>query len=232
MTVQEAIENWVENYKEKQFKLRIAGAIACAIGSLFVLFITWWIIKVVLWFAFSGITGTGLSLTLWTWGMLGLLFVAYLTANYEELENLKFGSADHTRRVRMVARATGHSAMSIFANQETFHSFVKLLSVSILAGPALVMTGMRLARTSRDAESLDPTFIAPFLIQLAKEGKRIPMDKLAAELGDATITDLIDQMSLIDGVTIRTKENAGMYLTEDLKSSLKTARKNRMMSAD
>ncbi len=227
MTVQEAIENWVENYKEKHFKLRVAGAIACALGSLLVLFITWWIIKGVLWFAFQGITGTGLSLTLWTWGVLGLLFVAYLTANYEELENLKFGSADHSRKVRMVARATGTSAMSIFANQDTFHSFVKLLSVSILAGPALVMTGIRLARTSREAESLDSAFIAPFLIQLAKAGNRIPMDKLATELGDATIADLIDQMSLIDGVIIRTNQNGGMYLSEGLKTSLETARRER-----
>jgi len=218
--------------KEKQFKLRIAGAIACALGSLVVLFLTWWIIKGVLWFAFQGITGTGVLLTLWTWGILGLLFVAYLTANYEELENLKFGSAEQTRKVRIVARATGNSAMNIFANQDTFHSFVKLLSVSILAGPALAMTGIRLARSSREAESLDPAFIAPFLIQLAKAGNRIPMDKLAAELGEATIADLIDQMSLIEGVTIRTKENAGMYLTEDLKSSLETARRGRKGGAD
>ncbi len=232
MTVQEAIENWVKNYKEKHFKLRIAGAIACALGSLVVLFLTWWIFKGVLFVAFRGITGTGLGLTRWTWGVLGMSFVAYLTLNYEELENLKFGPADHSRKARMVARATGKGAMSIFTNQETFHLIVKWLSFSILAGPALVMTGIRLAQTSRDAEDIDPAFIAPFLVQLAKAGKRIPMDKLAAELGDATITDLIHQMSLIEGVTIRTKENAGMYLTEGLKTSLESARKERTRDTD
>lgn len=221
MTLQEAIEKWVKEYQDRHFKLNIAGSIASFIGALPVLFITWWVVYFVLWFAFGV---TGISLLIWTWSLLAMLFVAYLTANYEELENLKFGSLEQARKVRLVARATGNSYMSLFANQETFRSMVKILSVSILAGPALLMTGIRLARRAHEMKVLDEKFLAPFLIKLAKAGQRIPMDKLAADLRERSLADLIEQMSLIDGVIVRTQSNAGMYLTEDLQAALGKAR--------
>ena len=224
MTVLEAIKYWVENYKDKQFKLRVAGSIASFIGSLPVLFLTYWCVWFVLSFAFHL---SGVSLFVGTMIIIVLLFVAYLTANYEELENLKFGDPQQSRRVRQFARATGRGYMSVFANQETFHSFVKILSVSILAGPALVMTGVRLARAAIDLIILEPEFVAPILIKLAKAGKRIPMEKLAAELRDRPLADRIDQMALIDGVVVRTEGASGMYLTEDLQSTLASQRDKR-----
>lgn len=224
MTVLEAIKNWVENYKDKQFKLRVAGSIASFIGSLPVLWLTYWCVKFVLWFAFHL---SGVSLLVGTVIIFVVLFVAYLTANFEELENLKFGDAQQSRRVRQFARATGRGYMSVFANQETFHSFVKILSISILAGPALVMTGVRLARAATDLKILDAEFVAPILIKLAKAGKRIPMDKLAAELNERPLADLIDQMALIDGVIVRTEGASGMYLTEDLQATLASERDKR-----
>lgn len=222
MTVLEAIQLWVSDYQDKHFKLRVAGAITSILCSLPVLIATWWIVYGILWFAFFG--GTGFALTMTTYGVVALLFVAYLTANYEELENLKIGPPGQAATVRRFARATGQGYMSIFANQETFHSFVKILSVSILAGPALVMTGIRLARSAQALKNLDPEFVAPVLIQLAKANKRVPFDRLAEKLGDRSIGDLIEQMALIDGVIIRTEGNSGMYLTEDLQASLANAR--------
>lgn len=224
MTVLEAITLWTENYKDQQFKLRVAGAIASFIGAIPVLWLTYWIVKFILWFAFGL---TGISQLIGIIVVMILLFVAYLTANFEELENLKFGDAEQSRRIRKFARATGQGYMSAFANQETFHSLVKILSVSILAGPALVMNGFRLSRSAIDLQILEPAFVAPFLIQLAKAGKKVSMDKLAAELHGRTLAVLIDQMALVDGVIIRTDGQAGMYITEDLQTTLGQARDQR-----
>lgn len=232
MTVQEAIAKWVDDYQEQQFKLRVAGSILSLIGSLIVLFLTWWILYGILWFAFTEITGTGWGLFGSTWAAIILLFVAYLTANYEELEQLHLGSSTQSHKVKYVAKFTGQRMLSLFANPDTFRSFVKLLSVTVLAGPALLMTGVRLAQTARAIQQLDGRFVAPFLIQLAKAGKRVPMTKLAERLEERPIADLITQMSLIDGVVIRTEQNAGMYLTEDLKSALAQARDRIRKKAD
>lgn len=224
MTVLEAIKNWAAEYQDKQFKLRVAGSISCAILSIPVLWVTWWIVWFVLWFAFSL---SGATLVIVAWIIFALLFVAHLTANYQQLENLEFGDQEQVRKVQIFARATGRGYMSVFANQETAHSFVKVLSVSILAGPALVMTSIRLASQARQMLKLEPEFVTPFLIILAKAGKRVPMEKLATELNGRLLADLITQMSLIDGVVVRTEGKPGMYLTEDFQTTLTQVRNER-----
>lgn len=230
MTVTEAITNWVEKYRDRQHKLHVAGAIAAVIGSLFVLFFTWWALYLLLWFVLPAWFKGGLLLALGSWVLFGLLFVAYFTANYQELERIDIGPPGQVRKVKMVARLTRQHYMTFFANPETFHSFVKVLSISVLSGPALLMLGAQLGQRARQLLQIDPPFVAPFLIQLAKAGKRVPLEKLAAELNGRPIADLIDQMSLIDGVIVRTGETAGMYLTEELQSTLKKARDARKQS--
>ncbi|QDT33808.1 hypothetical protein [Thalassoglobus polymorphus] len=230
MTIQEAIENWVESYKEKRFKLHVAGAIVSFLGSLFVLLATYWVVRFCLWFAVSGILGEGMGLLSATLFVIALLFAVYLLVNHEEVENVDLGSDEQTQKVHTAVKESGSRLMSFFGNPETVRGIVKMLSVSILAAPAIIMSGFRQTRLARDIQKIEPDFVTPFLIQLAKSGKRIPMDQLASNLGERSIADLIIQMSLIDGVIVRTKGSNGMYLREDLKGELLKAKNQRKAS--
>ncbi len=230
MTIQEAIIEWGDRYKEKHFKLHVAGAIVSYLGSLVVLFATYWGVQGCLWFVFLSVLGTGIVLQVATFLVIAFLFVVYLLVNHEEVENVDLGSEEQTRKVQTVVKETGSKFMSIFGNPETVRGIVRMLSVSILAAPAIVMSALRHTRIARNIQCIDPEFVAPFLINLAKSGKRVPMEKLAENLGNHSIADLITQMSLIDGVTVRTKGVNGMYLSEELKAELLKARDQRNSS--
>lgn len=225
MSAQAAIENWVREYCVKQHRLRIVGGVASIGLSLVVLLITYYLVRFFLWFSFSWLLGTGWGLTFGAWMVMALLFVAYFTANYQELEELQFESKGKLVTARVASYVSGNSFLALAAGPETMHSFVKVLSVTILAGPALLFNGLRLFQSAAKLKQLDVEMTATTLRRLAKAGTKIPLGDLLENVPDANPVTLIDSMQQIDGVIIRRGENSGMYLTEPLQLELGRARK-------
>lgn len=227
MTIIEAIVKWAAEYRDRRFKLCVGGAILSVIGSLCVYLLTWGILQAILWF-FTGLEGVLLGIAA-VLGCLGLTLV-YVVLDSAKLKQL-IPTESRTLRVAMQPiLLVGTAVSAFFTNQETYEWFVKTVSWSVMIAPALAMHGLVLAREAQRVQQLDPEFVAPFLIQLAKAGKRVPLEKLAEKLEDHTIADLIEQLSLIDGVIIRTEGKAGMYLTDPLQETLKQVRDNRTSS--
>lgn len=213
------IAKWLEGYRRQRVLLLWLGSVGTAILSIPVLFVTWWVIWFVLLFAFSALI-PGSMLSIATWGVWLLLFVAHATANRQHLENFKFESAGKLVAARYAAYVSGMSSLALMAGPETMHSFVKFISLTLLMGPALIGLSWRLASGAIAAQKMDVPLVASALKELLVANARSPVDDIAAKVGSPDPPRLLRELLLIDGVILLTSDDPSLTVTDGLRTDV------------
>ncbi len=213
------VAKWLEGYQRQRVLLLWLGSVGTALLSIPVLFVTWWVIWFVLLFAFSALI-PGSMLSIATWGVWLLLFVAHATANRRHLENFKFESEGKLVAARYAAYVSGMSSLALMAGPETMHSFVKLISLTLLMGPALIGLSWRLGRGAIAAQKMDVPLVASALKELLVANARSPMDDIAAKVGSPDPPLLLRELLLIDGVILLTSDDPSLTVTDGLRTDV------------
>jgi hypothetical protein len=215
----ENIADWVAHYVERQQRLNWMGCVGCAVAAAPVLFLTFWVIYAVLWIGFQSLLTTHLARLLGSGGVLGLIFVAYATANWQYLRVLKFESADRLATARLAAFATGQTGFSLLAGPQTAHTFVKVISVTLLLGPGLIDLALRLAGRARLLRELNVAAVAQALTCLLEAEGRVAVEDLASIAG-IDEERLMLSLSQVDGVVSLKSGEPAVTLNDELRREL------------
>ncbi len=213
------LSDWTAQYVERQRRLSWIGCAGCAIAALPVFFVTFWVIYAVLWVGFQGLLTTHSSRLLGSGLIVLLLIPCYVTANWNELRNLKFESSDRLLMARMVARASGMGGMAFLAGPQTAHAMVKVLSVTLLFGPWLVHFAIKMAGRASLLDKLNIAAISQALALLIEEEHRLSLDELAKQT-QTTEDDLAMDLALVDGVIPLKSGELGYTLNDELREEL------------
>jgi hypothetical protein len=200
--------------------LSVAGSVASLLCGIVVLFITYWLVLMLMWMFFDWLAPSPHAKTMATWIVMGLLFVAYGTANWQHLDNLQFESRGRLWSARMAGNITGSSFMNLAAGPQTAHSFVKIISVTLLLGPGLVVTCGRLLVRALRLTRLDTESCAKLIAAVLKAARKVPLEELAEKHPQVDWERILPQLCLIDGVVILRSEPVGVVITDGLRETI------------
>ena len=221
------VEHWLQDQVRRQTLLSLTGSVASLLSGIVVLFITYWFVLMLMWLFFGWLAPSPESKTIATWIVMGLLFVGYGTANWQHLENLEFESRGRLWSARMAGYASGSSFMNLAAGPQTAHSFVKVISVTLLLGPGLVVTSVRLVIRALQLTKLDTDSCAKLIAAVLKAGHKVPLEDLAEKHPHVDWEEILPQLCLIDGVVILRSEPVGVVLTDGLRETIAEWREKR-----
>lgn len=213
------ISDWTEQYFLRQRKLSWLGCGGCLLAAGPVFYLTFWVIYAVLWVGFQGVLASHSSRLVGSGFIVLLLIPAYVTANWNDLRNLKFESSDRLLAARLIARASGMGGLALLAGPQTAHAFVKVLSVTVLLGPGLVHLAIRLAGRASLLDKLDVAAVSQSLAMLLEKDQRVSLEELSQQAGKAE-ENLMTDLTLIDGVVPLKSGELGFTLNDDLRQEL------------
>ena len=213
------VSDWTARYVVQQRRLSWIGCAGCALASLPVFFLTYWVIYAVLVIGFQGLLTTPTARMIGSGCIVLLLIPAYVTANWDELRSIKFESSDRLLMARLVARATGFSGFSLLAGPHTAHAFVKVLSATLLLGPSMIHWAIRLAGRASLLDKLNATAVSESLMALLERHQRISLDELA-NLTNSDADQLVIDLALVIGVVPLQSGELGYTLNDDLRQDL------------
>ena len=213
------LSDWTTQYVERQRRLSWIGCAGCGAAAVPVFFVTFWVIYAVLWIGFQGLLTTYTARLLGSGLIVLFLIPCYVTANWNELRNLKFESSDRLLAARMIARASGMGGMAFLAGPQTAHAFVKVLSVTLLLGPGIVHLAIKLAGRASLLDKLNVAVVSQALALLIEEEHRMSLDVLAQQT-QTTEDDLALDLALVDGVIPLKSGEPGYTLNDELREEL------------
>lgn len=218
--VQRLTAEWLDESIRHQTLLGIAGAIAALIGGIVVLIITYGVLRGILFFL--GVS-FGISLSYASgiaWFILALLFVAYLFADFEHLEDLQFESRGRLITARLVARGFGSPWLGLMAGPKSAHSFVKVISMLALAGPGLLATSWQLVRRAWRLQQSNREATAWVIATSLRSGAKVELASAADQHPDANWERVIPELCLIDGVVLLQGPPAAVTLTDGFRERI------------
>ena len=221
-----AITNWVSQSLRQKHLLYVAGSVCCLLLGVVTLWLTWWILYMVLGFLLLSFSISLMSLSLMTWGSIALLFVCYATANWTHLEKFEMESIGRLRMARAAAYVSGSSFLAL-TGPKTASSFVKVVSLTLLLGPGLLATSWQLLQKVRGSWVASPDNIGRFLIELAKTTSRVPFDRLRQLDGSDLFPANIHGVLLFEGVLFKSSEPVGLMMTDSLRHHVRGLAKRR-----
>jgi hypothetical protein len=210
---------WVKSALRQRMLRSLAGALAVFLAGLAVLWLTWWAIFGITWFVLLSFSISSTIVSVITWIVFGLLFVAYFTANWERLERAEFESPSRLR----VARAAAQLADSPFlalAGPKTMGTFVRAVSIIALVGPGMVMTSWKLLQQAGAAWRASPERVAEVLRTLATAGARLPLEDLTRLDPSDRMPTTFAAVRLFDGITLRSSEPVGLVMHDSLRNKI------------
>jgi hypothetical protein len=173
-----------------------------------------------MWMVFDWLVPTPTAKETATWIVLGLLFVGYFTANWQHLENLEFESRGRLFTARLAGLAAGSPILNLAAGPKTAHSFVKVISATVLLGPGLVVTSWRMLVRAKRLFLLDTAACAKPIAAVLKAGRKVPLADLADKHSHVEWERVLPQLCLIDGVVILRSEPVGVAITDGLRETI------------
>lgn len=213
------LERWVKQFLTRRMLLCFLGSLGVALASAAVLWLTWYAIYFILWFVLLSFSPSASAVSIATWTIWGLLFVAYFTANWPRLEKLEFESPAKLRTARIAAILTDSPFLAL-TGPKTVGSFVKVISVVALVGPGMVATSWKLLMMALAGYRGSPDKVAEVLKTLATIGVRVPLDELLRSEAAETLAPTFAAVRLFDGVIFRSSEPVGLVLTDDLRDDV------------
>src|SRR5262249_52085411 len=158
-----------------------------------------------LWFILLSFSAPTSAVSIATWVIWSLLFVAYFTANWPRLEKLEFESPAKLRTARIAAILTDSPFLAL-TGPNTVGSFVKVISVVALVGPGMAATAWKLLLKGLAGFRGSPEKVTEVLQTLATIGVRVPLDELLRSDAVETLAPTFAAVRLFDGVIFRSSE--------------------------
>jgi hypothetical protein len=190
-----------------------------------VLFVTYWIVYVVLYLGFEWLfPGSHIARLVGSLIVLVLLFIGNATTDRRYLETYSFTTGtSYGRPVTIYVPMVGMASTINPLAPESVHSFAKFITGLLYTGPRWATEGVRLIGRARRLAGLDVEGCAPVLALLAKKDGVVPFAELAAVIpvGHDVVTVLCRVQDL-DGVRVVRGEPAGLMLLSDLRGELRT----------
>jgi hypothetical protein len=215
------VTRWLEGYRKQRAMLLALGSIGTLAGAIVTLIVTWWatwiFLAMVLW-----VFKLDDYCTMGAWIILGLLFVSHFTVNRQHLENLKFDEeSPGLTAVQFAADVAGFGSLGLFlTGPNTARSQVKVISLILLIGPAMLGLAWRLARASLAAWRMDVSTVAVGLAELLIAEKRVSVDELVKKAATLHPPRFLRELLLVDGVILLTSSDPGVTLTDSLRSEI------------
>jgi len=197
---------WLIAFRVRHARWCLAGAIGVALLAALAWFLTFWIIKFVLWGGFSWLLGGPWLRTFGALGGCGLLVVAHRRANWEQLQELKTDHPALAGSLQTAAWITGDS-LFVLAGPKTFSSFAKVISMVTLTAPRFTQLAWELYQRSQTAAGMDVESCATVLAILLKSDRKIPLDELLQKAPDLEWRLVLREVTLVDGVQVRLGED-------------------------
>jgi hypothetical protein len=155
------------------------------------------------------------------------LFVAYLFADWEHLEDLQFESRGPRQKARLVARGFGSPWLAWAAGPRSAHSFVKIISTLALAGPGLLATSWQLVRRAVQMQRCDRAAMAGVVAAALKSGSKVELGDAANRNPQSNWEQVIPDFALIDGVVLLQGPPAAVTLTDGFRERIAEWRERR-----
>ncbi len=197
---------WLNAYRRKHATWCLAGAIGVALLAAIAWFLTFWVIKFVLWVGFSWVLANPFLRTLGALGVCGLVVVAHRRANWEQIQELKTDHPALAGSLQAAAWITGDS-LFVLAGPKTFSSLVKVWAMITLTAPRLTQLAWELYRRSQTAAGMDVEACAVVLATLLKSDRKVPLDELIQKAPDLDWRRVLREVTVVDGVQVRLGED-------------------------
>ena len=217
------VTRWLDQYRQRRAMLLAMGAIGASVCAIPVLIVTWWAIFLIACLVLFPFDLESYCLAV-VWVVFALLFVAHQTTNREHLENLKFDEeSPGLAAVEFAADVAGFSSLGLFlTGPNTARSQVKVISMVLLVGPAMLGQSWRLARAAIAAWRIDVSTVGVGLAELLIAEKRVPIDDLVRKAATLYPQRFLREMLLVDGVIVLTSADPALTLTDSLRSEILT----------
>ena len=216
------VPKWLKGYRRQRAVLLWLGSFGTLLLSVPVLFLTWWVIWLVLFLPMMllGLKLEGLVVA--SWVGLGLLFVAQVFLNRQRLETLKFDEpGPGVVAAQFAAHIAGMHSLAMFINSpEMMRSQFKVIGLVMLSGPALIGLSWRLACAALAAQRMNIDSVGNALSELLVAERRVLVDDLAARVASPNPPQLLRELLLIDGVILLTSGDPSLTLTDSLRAEV------------
>lgn len=217
------VTRWLDRYRQRRALLLALGSIGALLCAIPVLVVTWWVIWLIQFFVLLLFGTFSFSLTV-TWCIFGLLFVAHVTSNREHLEDLRFDKeSSGLLAAKFAAAVAGYGNLGLFlTGPDSARSQIKVISLILLIGPAMLGQSWRLARASVAAWQMDVATVGIGLTELLIAERRVLVDELIRKTETVYPPRFLREMLLVDGVILLTSGDPALTLTDGLRSEIVT----------
>jgi hypothetical protein len=196
--------------------------------TFWVVYVTFWVVYVVIIMGFAWFVPMDEPTRLWLSGVVLVLFtLGNATIDRRYLESYSFSTGtQHRMLVTLLVPGVGFaSTLNPFA-PDSAHSFVKIIAGVLLIGPRLLFAAVRMLSDARRLAALDAGSCAPVLALLYAKDERVPLADVQDSLRDPdSLTAVLCQLRLLDGVLFLTSEPAGLALMSELRGEIRGVRK-------
>jgi uncharacterized protein YegJ (DUF2314 family) len=221
------IDSWVRSTTRASAGQALVGGFGLLVLAAPVLFVTFWLIYLVVYLGFDWVLPHTHDTRLWlSFGGLALLFVANALTDRRRLESFALYAGPHRKKVVTIyIPFVGMGSTINPFSREYAGSAVKVIRSLLLTGPRLVVAAMRSFRRYVRLLRLDTDGCTAILERLAARDGPIPFEDLGPAIPDGHDAGTVfSDVQEFDGVRLVTSDPAGLSLTPELRQSLRKRR--------
>jgi hypothetical protein len=200
------------------------GSVGLLLLSALALFVTFWVVYLVIYFGFDWIFHMSHTVRLWvSAGFVLLLFIGNATTDRGYLESYSFTTGTSSDRVVTIdiPGVVSGSTLNPLA-PDSAHSYVKMITLVLYTGPRLVSNAFQLWRRAGRLRGIDQEACAAVLAFLAASDSKVPFAEVATVIPRGhDVAVVLEQLHEIDGVLFLKAEPAGLSLLSDFRDELR-----------
>ena len=217
MITQDKIELWLKN----KVKYEVLGKILIAAGmfvlSTILLFITFWVIYVVIYLGSDWIYSLPHSILCWSSIIvIGLLFWGNNRTSKEYLSQYSFSTG--TASDEIVLFTGGKSNINPLA-PDSMHSYAKFITSILYIGPNIFMFALTNLKKAIYLSNIDIDECIKVIKLLFESGEKIPISNISSQLSLTSNKVFLD-LSFLDGVLFLSKDQPSLALSSTIKKEL------------
>ena len=221
MIPQEKIELWLKNKIKHEVLGKSLTAFAMFILSSVILFITFWVIYVVIYLGSYWIHPLSHTILCWSsFIVIGLLFWGNSKTSKEYLSEYSFTTGTATDEI-VVFTGGGGSNINPLA-PDSMHSYTKLITNILYIGPNTFMFALRNLKQTIHLSKIDISECGEVIKLLFESEEKIPISDITSQLS-LTCNKVFLDLSCLDGILFLSKGQPSLALSSNLKEELESS---------
>jgi hypothetical protein len=219
----QALATWLDGYIKTRSASLLLGSLGLLLLGAVVLFVTFWVVYLVIYLGFDWIFHMSHTVRLWvSAGFMLLLFIGNATTDREYLETYSFTpgtSSDKVVHIDIPGVVSGSTVNPLAP--DSAHSYVKIITSVLYGGPRLVSNAWQLLRRVQRLRGLDRDACTAVLALLAASDGKVPFTEIASAIPRGhDVATVLERLRDIDGVLFLKAEPAGLSLLSDFREEL------------